>query len=139
MGQPITAEQHNQTRRAQKAKQRAAAKAKAKSRTGPATGSLLADAKRDKRRHEQRKQKQAANEARLFGLLESKGFLMLRMPDFESYAEYGDYDDYDYAVRRYEMDVADLKRACKRDHRRWHWVETDSSVAFAKPQKTKAA
>lgn len=133
MGQPITAEQHNQTRRAQKAKQKAAARAKSKGRVGGSSNeSILEASKKDRRRHEVRMQKRAENEARLLAEVESKGILIIRKPTWDDC----DWEEYEYAERRFNMNVADVKRAAKRSATRFHWHTTDAGdFVIAKPRK----
>jgi len=115
---PITAEQHNETRRAVKARQRSNRK---KGGFGGDGVSVLEAARKDKQRAERRAKLQAENEQRLLAKLLKAKRLVISEPD-----EYAmDLDEHIQALRRFERNVADVIRAATEDAKgginRYRW------------------
>ena len=117
-------ERNNEIRRAAKARQQ-----KNRKGTGQTlfTGSIIEAAKRDRQQRERREAAQLRNEKRLMVELGKKGTLVLNQPSFLS-------DEY----RRYEIDVADVKRAAKKSPVKYYWTETDSAFIISVEKKATA-
>jgi len=120
MGKPITAEQHNQARRATKARQQANRKAAAAGRVvsgPPIKGNSFTDRIRRERMLVLRKH----NEDRLIAVVLTQGILVLTRPIYE-----GDSEGYDYGCMVFDRNVADVKRAAKARKTHFHWHTTDN-------------
>jgi len=124
----ISAEQHNMTRRATKAKRKASAK-RGGNNPQVETESVLAAAIKDRRRAEWVAKKKEENKARLLATLNEKKILVLTLC-YDSDA-YEDYSAFLERAKTHEHNVRDIKAAIKElpaaDRKRYRWEETQDA------------
>jgi len=143
MGKAITADEHNATRRAVKAKQRANRKAAAKGNRsvgGPPIS--IAEAERDRLRHQRKVEKRKANEDRLISIVLTRGILVLNRPNRDNYDGSTDCRmesegySYEFNFSIFERNVADVKRAAKARKAHFHWHDLpNGDFAIALPSR----
>lgn len=146
---PITAEKHNETRRAAKRKQKAAAQARAKNnpRSGRSGDSIIEAANKERQRRDKINERKEANRKRLLDELTNNGTLILSPPKIDDYdiTDDNEYDSYDYAIKRFNWDVRDLKDAIRqsRDEKssvKYGWINTPKGgVIFSVQRRQKKA
>lgn len=127
----ISAEQHNMTRRAVKARQRKGTGV----RKSAASTFSLDTARKEQLRHKQWQEQRHRNGLRLLAIVDTKGVWQIERPTFED-DFCSNYDDYSFAVRGFEQDISDVKRAAKASPNRYHWEDTpDGGFRIARVRK----
>jgi len=128
---PISAEQHNQRRRAAKAKQVAnrvaASKSRKSSGQGTGSGSLMQTIINEKRKKQKIQIRSERNGKALLKQVDQKGMIIIRFPE--------DIQD-ERALANYRHNVKDVKAAAKQSGVRYDWHElANGNFVVAKPKR----
>lgn len=117
-----TAEQHNMTRRAAKARRK-----KSGGKRSEASFSL-ADAVKKQQQHAEWMRMREESGRRMLDEAIRTGFFELRRP---IWGDFDDREDFMKAVRKFEHQVVDLKRAAKASDKRFKWEEQQEGFRIA--------